>query len=171
MNKSKVVSFLFVLLGIVVMVGALYVIMSYATDMLRAVVDFVTTNDFTKLQQCGVSSPPEFSKIKADFVTLIMPFMYIGLPMLIITISVLMFLGGFYYHKARDEEETKKTSDLKRQMVQKIVKKMGAAPAPPEAVAPEEEEPVEEEPAAEEVPEEEEPEEEPQPRPAKRKRK
>lgn len=164
MNKSKLVSYLFVLLGILVMIGSLYLIMSYATDLFRSVVDFVTTNDFTKLQQCGVTPPPEFSKIKADFVTLIMPFMYIGLPLIMIAVSVLLFLAGFYYHKARDEEERKKNVELKREMVHKIVKKMGAArpaapsmdePSGPEAPPPEE--PAEEAaPAEEEEPSEEE---------------
>jgi len=149
MNKSKIVSFLFVLLGVVVMVGTLYVIMSYATDMVQAVVGFVTTNDFTKLQQCGVTSPPEFSKIRDDFAKLIMPFMYAGLPLIMIAVSALMFLGGFYYHKARDEEETKKTSELKRQMVQKIVKKMSASQSSEPSTS-EETEAAEEEPATEE---------------------
>ena len=171
MNKSKIVSILFVLLGIVVMIGSIYVIMSYATDMLQAIVDFVTTNDFTKLQQCGVNAPTQFSKIKADFVTIIMPFMYVGLPLIMITLSALMFLGGFYYHKAKDEEETKKTSELKRQMVQKIVKKMSAS-QPSEPSAPEETEAAEEdEPATEEAPEEEEEPEEEEPKPKARKKK
>ena len=170
MNKSKIVSILFVLLGVVVMVGSIYVIMSYATDMLQAIVDFVTTNDFTKLQQCGVSAPIQFSKIKADFVTIIMPFMYIGLPLIMIAVSALMFLGGFYYHKARDEEETKKTSELKRQMVQKIVKKMGASRPSEQSASGATDAAEGEGPAAEDAPEEEEePEEEERPKARKKK--
>lgn len=172
MNKSKVASILFVVLGLLVVAGSLYVVISYANDLLNAVVKFVTTTDFTKLQQCGVSPPEEFSRIKADFVPLIIPFMYWGLPLIMVVVSLLMFLGGFYFHKGRDEEERKKNVELKREMVHKIVRKMGgsrpAEEAPGPAVPPEQS-PAEESPATELVAEDE-PEEEELPKPPKKKK-
>lgn len=125
MNKSKMVSFLFVLLGLLVIIGSAYVIISYATTMLSAVVNFVTTNDFSKLQQCGVNPPGEFNKLKNDLTTVVLPSLYIGLPLLLIVLSSLMFLAGFYYHKGRHDEEIKKVEQLEKEMVHKVVKKMG----------------------------------------------
>ncbi len=197
MSKYKLVSGLFVILGLLVIVGAAYVIIQYATGMINAVVDFVTTNDYSKLQQCGITPPSEFAKVKNEFATLILPTLYIGLPGLLLVVSALMFLAGFYYHRGKLEDDAKKHEELERAMVHKIVNKMEserggqpvrAAPPPPRAPLarpparpparqePEEEpgepEEPEEEPApAEEAPAEEEPEELPRPKPVLKKRK
>jgi hypothetical protein len=170
MNKSKMVGFLFVLLGALVIVGSAYVIIAYASTMFGAIVDFVTTNDFTKLQQCGVTPPAQFNKLKNELTTVVLPSLYIGLPLLLIILSFLMFLAGFYYHKGRHEEELKRVEEMEREMVHRVVKKMQKGPKPvtrrsmPE---PEDEEPEE----AEEEPEFEEPEEEPEEEPPRRTRK
>jgi uncharacterized protein YneF (UPF0154 family) len=158
MNKSKMVGFLFVLLGVLVIVGSAYVIISYASGMFGAIVDFVTTNDFTKLQQCGVSPPAQFNKLKNDLTTVVLPSLYIGLPLLLIILSFLMFLGGFYYHKGRHEEELRKVEEMEREMVHRVVKKMQRGPktSAHSSMSEDEEEP-EDEPEAEP---EEEPEEE-----------
>ena len=130
MNKSRVVSILFVILGALAIVGVVYAVLSYAGDMLQAIVEFITTNDFAKLQKCGIEPPTQFSKIKADLATLILPGMYIGLPLAMILISVIMFLSGFYYHKAKIEDESSKSERIEREMVHKIVKKMETEKAP-----------------------------------------
>jgi len=178
MSKYKYVSYLFVVLGLLVILAAAYVIIQYATGLINAVVDFVTTNDYSKLQQCGVTPPNEFGKLKNEFATLVLPALYLGLPGVLIVVSALMFLAGFYFHKGRIEDEARKHEELERDMVHKIVKKMetekSPAPSrpaqmprrPPVRGAPEEGEP-EDEPAQEEAPPEEEaqteePEEEPE---------
>lgn len=156
MNKSKMVGFLFVLLGVLVIVGSAYVLISYASEMFGAIVDFVTTNDFTKLQQCGVSPPAQFNKLKNDLTTVVLPSLYIGLPLLLIILSFLMFLGGFYYHKGRHEEELRKVEEMEREMVHRVVKKMQRGkPAARPSMADEDEPEPELEPEAEEEPEEE----------------
>ena len=173
MNKSKMVGFLLVLLGALVIVGSAYVIISYASGMFSAIVDFVTTNDFTKLQQCGVSPPAQFNKLKNDLTTVVLPALYIGLPLLLIILSFLMFLGGFYYHKGRHEEELKRVEEMEREMVHRVVKKMNKGPKPVTRRSVPEPEDLEEEEPEEEEPEEEEPEEEPEevPRRTRKKKK
>lgn len=168
MNKNKLACFLLVLLGFMVMFGAAYVIISYAQGVIGAIVDFVTTNDFTKLQQCGVNPPGEFSKLKSDFATLILPALYLGIPVLLLVISALMFLAGFYYHKGKMQDDSQKEEQLEREMVHKVVQKMEKErqggpvqrPTPRKAMKePEEETPEEEaeEEAAEEPEEEKKP--------------
>ncbi len=185
MSKYKLVSGLFVLLALLVIVGASYVVIQYATGMINAVVEFVTTNDYSKLQQCGITPPSEFAKLKNEFATLILPSLYIGIPGLLLVVSALMFLAGFYFHRGKIEDDARKHEELEREMVHKIVKKMEtekggqvqrAAPSyrapprpPPQEEEPEEEPEEEEAPAEEEV--EEEPEELPRPKPAMKKRK
>ena len=152
MNKSKMTGFLFVLLGLLVILGTSYVIISYASDVLTAVVDFVTGNDFTKIQQCGINVPPQFQKLRTELTTMILPSLYIGLPLVLIILSALMFLGGFYYYKGRYQDEMKKYETMEREMLRKAVTKVEKEktyePPPEEEVA-------EEEPETEELEEEE----------------
>lgn len=157
MNKYKMIGLLFVVLGVLVIVGAAYLIILYASEMLTAIVDFVTTSDFAKLQQCGVTLPQEFHKLKNELTTIVLPFLYLGLPLLLILLSFLMFLGGFYYHRGRYQDEMSRMQDLERQMLRKAVKKIERVRAVPPEDEDEEEELEEEEPEEEE----EEPEEEP----------
>jgi hypothetical protein len=124
MNKSKLTGLLFVVLGVLVILGASYVIISYLSDILTAIVDFVTTNDLTKIQQCGINVPPQFQKLRAELTTIILPSLYIGLPVMLIILSFLMFLGGFYYHRGRYEDEVKKIETMEREMLRKAVTKL-----------------------------------------------
>jgi hypothetical protein len=145
MNKSKLIAILFVVLGALVILGSAFVIISYASDMLNAVVDFVSSNDFSKLQQCGITPPSEFQKLKTDLFTMILPSLHIGLPLMLIILSFLMFLGGYYYHKGRDEDEVAKNEMMERDMLRKAVERLESQkvskPARPKIV----EEPEEEE--------------------------
>jgi len=124
MSKFKLVSYLFVVLGFLVVIGASYVIFQYTTGMINAIVDFITTNDYSKLQQCGITPPNEFAKLKNDFASLILPALYLGMPGLLLVVSSLMFLAGFYFHKGKLEDDARKHEELERAMVHKIVKKM-----------------------------------------------
>jgi len=119
MNKNKILSCLFIVLALIVMVGSVYVFVSYATDILNAIVDFITTNDLRKLAQCGAALPTQFSKIKADFTTLILPSLYYGIPVLFIVVSLLMFFAGYFYHKGRAEDEIRKKEEIEREMIRK----------------------------------------------------
>ncbi|MEW6721988.1 MAG: hypothetical protein AB1324_01880 [Candidatus Micrarchaeota archaeon] len=128
--KNKAISYLFVILWLLVFGGAAYFVLMYMGGLFTAIVDFVTTNDYSKLQQCGVTPPPEFNKLKADLPT-ILPAVYLG-PVAIFFASFLMFLAGYFYHKARLESEAKKAEEMERQMVHKIVNKMeGDKPSRP----------------------------------------
>ena len=124
MNKNTIVSALFVLLALVVAVGASYLVLSYATGVLNAIVVFVSTNDLNNLGKCGISVPPEFAKLKADIFTVIVPFLNIGMPAVLLVVGVLMFLAGFYYHKSRHEDEEQLKERMQREMVHKLVRKI-----------------------------------------------
>jgi hypothetical protein len=153
MNKNTIVSALFILLAIIIATGSIYLVLSYATDMLNAIVTFVSTNDLSKLDKCGINTPAQFGKLKADLATLILPAIYMGMPLILVVVGALTFLAGFYYHKARHEDEYKKAQLAEREMVHKLVKKIEVEKAPAEPEEPEEvapaQEPVDEEPEQE----------------------
>ncbi|MFN7991704.1 MAG: hypothetical protein U0R44_06110 [Candidatus Micrarchaeia archaeon] len=174
--KNKIASVLFILLAIIVMGGAWYLVYSYASGLIGAVVEFITSNDYTKLQQCGVTPPTEFNRIKADFAGVILPAMYVGIPVMLILVSYLMFMAGIFYHKAKLEDDAKKREVLEREMVHKIVNKMQNKPSsgmPPRRMPePEEtEEEATEEQPVEEPAEEEQEESEPPPKQMVKKKK
>ena len=123
MNKNKILSYTFIVTGLIVIVGCAYLIAAYASDMLRSIVEFVTTSDYAKLRQCGISTPPEFDRIKQDLTTTILPFLYAGLPVLFLVVSGLMFIAGTYYNKAKTEEESEKREKIKQEVVEKLGKK------------------------------------------------
>ncbi|MBI5223572.1 hypothetical protein HY990_04060 [Candidatus Micrarchaeota archaeon] len=123
MNRNRVLSYIFILLGLVVVVGCAYMIAAYASDMLKSIVDFVTTSDYAKLRQCGITTPPEFDKIKQDLTTIILPFLYAGLPLLFLATSLIMFVAGTYYNKAQAQEETEKRERIKQDFVTKLTRK------------------------------------------------
>ncbi len=124
MNKNKILSCLFVILGLIVIIGSIFVLVSYATDILNAVVNFVTSNDLPKLAQCGAVIPSEFSNIKADFTSLLLPMLYYGVPVLLLVVSVLMFLSGYFYNKGRQEDEARKKDEIEREMIRKAAERV-----------------------------------------------
>lgn len=46
------------------------------------------------------------------------------LTVLLVVLSILMFLSGFYYYKAKIEDEAQKSEQRQREMLQKIVRKV-----------------------------------------------
>ena len=124
MNKNTIVSVLFIVLTIIIAAGSIYLVLSYATDLLNAIVTFVSSNDISKVDKCGMTIPPEFLRLRTDLATLILPFLYIGMPVIIIVVGALMFVGGFYYHKSKFEDEKAKKDQMEREMVHKLVKKL-----------------------------------------------
>ena len=124
MNKNKFFSWFFVVLAAAVMIGSVFVFVSYATDILNAIVDFITSNDLKKLAQCGAVLPPQFERIKGDFTTLILPLLYYGIPGLLLAVSVLMFFSGYFYHKGHHEEETRNREEIERDMIRKAAERV-----------------------------------------------
>ncbi len=148
MNKNTIVSVLFVILAIIVAAGSIYLVLSYVTNLLSAIVTFVSSNDMSTLAKCGLTIPAEFIKLRSDLVTLISPALYMGMPAILIVVGILMFAGGFYYHKSKFEDEKTKKDQMEREMVHKLVKKLDVGkqenPAETQDVPAEEETPVQE---------------------------
>ncbi|MBI5227304.1 hypothetical protein HY988_01835 [Candidatus Micrarchaeota archaeon] len=56
------------------------------------------------------------------------PLMWFVFPILLIILSCLMFLGGYYYHRFKSEE-VDKTKDLQKEAIKEAIKKMGGNPS------------------------------------------
>ncbi len=126
MNNNTIVCALFVILTVIIAAGSFYFVLSYATSLLNAIVAFVSSNDMSALAKCGMTIPTEFVRLRTDLATLILPFLYIGIPAILIVVGILMFAGGFYYHKSKSEDEQAKKDQMEREMVHRLVKKLDA---------------------------------------------
>ncbi len=124
MRGAFIASVIFALLGIMVIALASYAVLSYATSIFQGLVDFVASGDYGKLQQCGISPPPEMEKLKNDFPTLILPALYLGIPVTLIILSVLMFISGRYFERAKQEELREKEGEAK-EAVRKVARSSG----------------------------------------------
>jgi len=118
MNKNKILSGLFVILGLIIICAGVYILVSYGTDILSTIKDFATTSG-TKLSQCGAQMPPEFNMVKTDYDMLMVPALYFGSTALLVVLSLAMFLAGYYYHKGRAEDEVRKKEEIEREMIRK----------------------------------------------------
>ncbi|HID72666.1 TPA: hypothetical protein EYP38_01880 [Candidatus Micrarchaeota archaeon] len=104
MNRQKLTAVVLVLLGLVLVVGSAYGVITYSSDVLNSLLDFVTTNDFAKLASCGVNIPDRMLDLKGEVTTIMLPALYLGLPLVLILLSLLMFFGGYYYHRGKQME-------------------------------------------------------------------
>lgn len=124
MNKNFAASVLFGVLGLLVMIGSLFLVLTYSGNVLQAMIDFASSSNLSKLQQCGLAFPQQFVWIKSNLASTIMPFMYIGLPLTMVILSLIMFFCGYYYHKAKHEDDLKKVEEIERGMVLKAAHKV-----------------------------------------------
>jgi hypothetical protein len=123
MNKNKILSGLFMILAIIAIVGGIFMLVSYAIDVINIIVEFVTTTDIKRLASCGATVPSQFANIKADAPTLTLGLLY-GAPLLLLAVSVLMFFAGYFYHKGKDEEEARKKEEIEREMIRKAAERV-----------------------------------------------
>lgn len=106
--KDKVLSWVFLALGIVIILASVYAVLVFSGSVLSAIVDFVANNDLNKIKsQCAAYVPAQFEDIKRDFATLILPMLYLGVPVTLIVLSALMFQAGYYRRKAEEAESEK----------------------------------------------------------------
>lgn len=122
MNKQKFTGILFVVVSFVIIVVSAYFAITYTSGILNGLMDFVTTNDFAKLKNCGVSIPDQMLSWKSELTTILLPSLYLGLPVVLIVNSLLMFFGGYYYHRGKHLELVEKRR-MERD-VRKAVKKI-----------------------------------------------
>ncbi|MGB9719147.1 MAG: hypothetical protein ACPL06_00960 [Candidatus Anstonellales archaeon] len=106
--KDKFLSLVFLALGIVIILASVYAVLVFSGSVLSAIVDFVANNDLNKIKsQCAAYVPAQFEDIKRDFATVILPMLYLGVPVTLIILSALMFQAGYYRRKAEEMESEK----------------------------------------------------------------
>jgi hypothetical protein len=110
MGRHNVVSGILVLIVVLMIAISTFAVINYATTVLNAAVVFASTDQMAKLNACGITPPPEYFKLQADVPTLLLPAIYVGLPGLMIILSILMFIAGYCYGNEKEGRSTSETT-------------------------------------------------------------
>lgn len=105
MRKSGWTSYLFIVIGVFLISIATYLVISYSGKVLDGAIEFLTSNDASKLRSCGITVPSGLMSLRNDLIGVILPFTYVGLPLYLVALSLVMFASGYYFHKAKNEDD------------------------------------------------------------------
>jgi hypothetical protein len=110
MGKHNVVSGIIVFVVILIIAMSTYMVVNYATGVLTSAVAWASTDQIAQLQACGITAPPELNKLRDDVPSVLLPAIYVYFPGLMVIISVLMFIAGYYYGPGGKAHRTSETS-------------------------------------------------------------
>ncbi|HQT45162.1 MAG TPA: hypothetical protein PLO51_04230 [Candidatus Micrarchaeota archaeon] len=110
MGKHNTLSVILVLIVILMIAASTFAVISYVTGVITAAVNFVNSEQMGKLQACGITPPAELFKLQADIPSLVLPAIYVGLPGLMIILSILMFIAGHYYGSGMEGQSSSETT-------------------------------------------------------------
>ena len=110
MGKHNTISGILVMIVILMIAATTFAAVYYATGILAAVVAFVSNDQITKFQACGIQAPAEIYKLRADTPGMLLPAIYVGLPGLMIIIAILMFIAGYYYSNDKEGRISSETT-------------------------------------------------------------
>ena len=127
--KNKIISVALGLVGAVLVVSSLYFGISYLSYLGKVVIEFLSANDIQTLTSCGVVVPPAFTEMRDQFPTAILPMLYLGIPLLLIAISLVMFGSGYYYGKHNMETEAEVHKQREEHIQREVERRTGGKPA------------------------------------------
>lgn len=112
MGKHNVVSGILVLVVILMIAISSFLVITYATGVVTAAVSFASSDQVAKLRVCGIDTPNELLKLRADIPGLLLPVIYVGLPGLMILIAIMMFIAGYYYGSGKETHSSSTTTTM-----------------------------------------------------------
>ena len=110
MGKHNTVSGILVLVVILMIAISTYVVVSYTMGVLAAATAFASSDQITKMQACGITAPAELYKLQYDVSGLLLPAIYVGFPGLMVILSVLMFIAGYYHSDGKEGRSSTETT-------------------------------------------------------------
>lgn len=104
MGKHNTLSGIIVMLVILMIAASTFMVVTYVTGVLNAALAFASSEKIAKMQACGITAPPELYKLQADIPSLVLPAIYVGLPGLMVILSILMFIAGHFYGNDKEAQ-------------------------------------------------------------------
>ncbi len=161
MLKNKIMSYILSIIGTVIVIGGLYLLISYLSFIGKGAIDFVSVNNVDTISRCGIVVPDMFIQLRDQFATIVVPVLYLGIPVVMILVSIVWFFSGYYFGRYSVEEDLAMEMRKKQEIKQEVEKRLKGKNPSRKVQEPEEEE---------EEPEEEEEEEYEEEAPKKKKR-
>ncbi len=135
--KNKILSFVLGLAGAVLVVASLYFAISYFSYIGKAIIDFLAANNVENLTSCGIVVPSAFMDIRDMFPATILPMLYLGIPLLLVAISALMFGSGYFYGKHAMDSEAEALRKREEHIQSEVDRRTGTKPPAQPAKPPE----------------------------------
>jgi len=126
--KNKILSFVLGLVGAILVIASLYFAISYFSYIGKAIIDFLAANNVENLTSCGIVIPSAFMDIRDMFPATILPMLYLGIPLLLVAISALMFGSGYFYGKHSMESEAEARREREEHIQREVEKRTGVKP-------------------------------------------
>ncbi len=145
MNKNKFLGIVLGAVGVVILIGGLYLAISYVGTLMKAMIDFISANS-SAISRCGVTVPDMFMELKDQFATLILPMLYLGIPLAVVLISVVMFAGGYYFGRGSLQDDLRDKDKRQEEIEREVERRVGGRKKDIEEPEEEMEEELEEEP-------------------------
>lgn len=112
------------IIGVVLLVGSIYLAISYVGAIMNAMIDFVATNSGA-ISRCGITMPDEIVQLKDQVATTILPAIYLGIPLAVVVISAVMFAGGYYYGKGSIVDQMKRERKHEEEVEEEVERRIG----------------------------------------------
>jgi len=126
--KNKILSFVLGLVGAILVLASLYFAISYFSYIGKAIIDFLAANNVENLTSCGIVIPSAFMDIRDLFPTTILPMLYLGIPLLLVAISFIMFGSGYFYGKHSMENEAEAHRQREEHIQREVERRTGGKP-------------------------------------------
>jgi hypothetical protein len=130
------------IVGIALLAGSIYMALTYVGAIGNIMIDFFSTNSGA-ISRCGISVPDEIVQMKDQVATTIIPGVYLGIPLAVIIISVIMFAGGYFYGRGSYQDQLGKEKKHEEDVEKEVRYRVGKKKQMPKK-EPEEEEEIEE---------------------------
>ena len=112
MGRHNTVSGILVLIVVLMIAATAFMVISYANGVISAALAFASTDQIAKMQACGIAAPAELSKLRADLPNVLLPAIYVGFPVLMIMLSILMFFAGYFHGEKEGHSSSETTTTI-----------------------------------------------------------
>lgn len=129
--KNKILAIVLGLAGAILVVASLYFGINYLSYLGKAIIEFLSANNIQTLTSCGIVVPPVFTEMSEQFPTTILPTLYLGIPLLVVAISLIMFGSGYFYGKHSMEMQAEARKQREEHIEREVERRIGGKAAPP----------------------------------------
>lgn len=124
MNKNKLLGMVLGVVGLVILIGGLYLAISYVGTLMKTMIDFISSNN-DAISRCGINVPERFVELSNQFATNILPMLYLGIPLAVVLIAVVMFASGYFFGKGALQDELDSERKKKEEIDSEVRKRVG----------------------------------------------